>query len=79
MRGHRVRGNQAAMGRVVVDKAKEGRVNDAEVAAGVLLAGFLDGICNHPVVEMALAALEAGLAISVVGIYRPTHHSPFHF
>ena len=67
------------MGGAGADEAKEDGVDDTEVAAGVLLAGLLAGVCHRHVVEMALAALEAGLAISVVDTYRPTHHSPFRF
>ena len=61
------------------EKAEEDGVDNAEDTARVLLTRLLAGVYHRHVVEIALAALEAGLAISVVGIYRPTHHSPFHF
>ena len=63
------------------DEAEEDGVGDTEVAAGVLCAGLLAGVCHRHVVERALAALEAGLAISFVDTYHPSHHnhSPFRF
>ena len=61
------------------DEAEEDGADDVEVEAGVLLVELLASACHRYVVEMVLAALEAGLGISTVDTYRPTHHSPFRF
>ena len=75
-RGARQSGGEVGTGE---DKAKENGVDNTEVEVGVLLAGLLAGICHRNIVEMAIAALEAELAISTVNTYRPTTHSPFCF
>ena len=75
-RGARRSGGEGGAG---ADEAGEDGVDDTEVAVGVLLTGFLDGVYHRRVAEMALAALEARLDISVVDTYHPTHHNPFCF